>query len=113
MATPGTPYESRLVDAELQDLLGAAAAVLIEGPKASGKTATARQAAASEVFFDIDSVARQAASLDPQLVIEGAAPRLLDEWQLVPEHLESRPASGRPRTGDGQVHPDRFGGPDG
>ena len=85
METHRTPYRPRLADTELRDRLGAAAAVLIEGPKASGKTATARQAARSEVFFDLDSVARQAASLDPQLVIAGAAPRLLDEWQLVPD----------------------------
>ncbi|MGN6258094.1 MAG: ATP-binding protein [Solirubrobacterales bacterium] len=60
-------------------------AVLVEGPKACGKTETARQIAKSEVRLDVDRRAREAAELDPGLVLEGEAPRLLDEWQLVPE----------------------------
>ena len=83
MITGQSAYRPRMADAELQDRLAASAAVLIEGPKACGKTATARQAAGSEVFFDADANARQAASIDPQLVLAGAAPRLLDEWQVV------------------------------
>jgi predicted AAA+ superfamily ATPase len=59
--------------------------VLVEGPKACGKTATARQLAASEVLLDVDSDARDAAKLDPRLVLAGNIPRLIDEWQLVPE----------------------------
>ena len=57
---------------------------MIEGPKACGKTATARQKAKSEVLLDVDDAARAAAELDPTLVLDGAVPRLLDEWQLVP-----------------------------
>lgn len=36
------PYLPRVVDAELDARLAAAGAVVIEGPKASGKTETAR-----------------------------------------------------------------------
>jgi hypothetical protein len=57
---------------------------LIEGAKACGKTETARQIAASEVLLDIDASAREAASVDPALVLEGETPRLIDEWQLEP-----------------------------
>ncbi len=78
------PYRSRVVDAELAARLQATGAVVVEGPKASGKTATARQVAASEVLLDVDSNARQAAALDPALVLAGATPRLIDEWQLEP-----------------------------
>ena len=85
MSTRTRAYYPRLADAELSDRLGAVAAVLIEGPKACGKTATAREVAASEVFFDVDHSARQAASIDPRMVLEGDTPRLLDEWQVVPE----------------------------
>ena len=60
-------------------------AVVIEGPKACGKTATARQIAASEVLLDVDANARQAVAVDPTLVLEGATPRLLDEWQVEPD----------------------------
>lgn len=60
-------------------------AVLVEGPKACGKTETARQIAKSEVRLDIDKRSRETAELDSQLILDGEAPRLLDEWQLVPE----------------------------
>jgi uncharacterized protein len=72
------------VDSELSARLSAVGAVVIEGPKACGKTATARQVAASEVLLDIDANARQAIAVDPSLVLEGPTPRLLDEWQLEP-----------------------------
>ena len=77
-------YRERLADHELRQRLGAAGAVVIEGPKACGKTATARQAAASEVLLDVDANARRAAAIDPALVLAGAAPRLIDEWQTEP-----------------------------
>ncbi len=57
---------------------------MIEGPKACGKTETARQKAKSEVLLDVDDAARAAAELDPTLVLDGAVPRLLAEWQRVP-----------------------------
>lgn len=64
--------------------LASTGAVVIEGPKACGKTETARRIAASEVLLDIDSNARQAVAIDPKLVLEGEVPRLIDEWQLEP-----------------------------
>lgn len=80
-----TTYQPRILDHELDAALGRAGAVLIEGPRASGKTATARRRAASRVNIDTDpSVAGQMA-VDPTLVLEGDAPRLLDEWQLYPK----------------------------
>ncbi|HVE68133.1 MAG TPA: DUF4143 domain-containing protein [Solirubrobacteraceae bacterium] len=77
-------YRPRIVDAELTSRLGALGAVLIEGPKACGKTLTARQVAASEVLLDVDVNARQAVSVDPSLVLAGDTPRLVDEWQVEP-----------------------------
>ena len=59
-------------------------AVVIEGPKACGKTETARQHARSEVLLDVDKSARQAIQIDPRLVLAGDVPRLVDEWQLEP-----------------------------
>ena len=77
-------YVPRIVDAELADRLSSGGAVLIEGPKACGKTETARQVAASEVLLDVDSGAREAASIDPSLILAGDMPRLIDEWQVEP-----------------------------
>ena len=77
-------YLLRIVDAELTELLSATGAVLVEGPKASGKTATARQAARSEVLLDVDDNARRTIGVDPAAVLDGDTPRLIDEWQLEP-----------------------------
>ena len=78
-------YRARVVDEELTSRLAATGAVAIEGPKACGKTATARQLAASEVLLDIDMNAREAAAVVPSVVLDGPMPRLIDEWQLAPE----------------------------
>ena len=59
-------------------------AVLLTGPKAIGKTTTAREFAASEVRLDQDRAALSAAQVDPRLVLEGERPRLIDEYQLAP-----------------------------
>ena len=77
-------YQPRVVDVELQQRLAAAGAVVIEGAKACGKTATASRVVASQVMLDVDNRARQALAVDPSLVLEGERPRLLDEWQVEP-----------------------------
>jgi hypothetical protein len=78
-------YRPRTVDAQLASLLDAVGAVVLEGPKAAGKTRTALQVAKSVVRLDVDTNARQAAAVDPSLILEGETPRLIDEWQLEPE----------------------------
>ncbi len=77
-------YRPRVVDQELVDRLRSRGAVVIEGPKACGKTATAMQRAASVVRLDVDAGARRAVEIDPELVLNGPTPRLLDEWQTAP-----------------------------
>ncbi|MDE2764450.1 MAG: DUF4143 domain-containing protein [Gemmatimonadota bacterium] len=77
-------YHPRIVDHELAERLQATGAVVIEGPRACGKTTTARQIAASEARLDVDQVARRLASLEPARVLVGDVPRLIDEWQLEP-----------------------------
>ena len=77
-------YYPRIADKELVKRLESAGAVVIEGPKACGKTVMARQIAKSEVLLDIDANARQAIAVDPSLVLSGEVPRLIDEWQIEP-----------------------------
>ena len=77
-------YTPRVADEELKQCLAAAGAVLIEGPRACGKTATAHQMAASEVFLDVDQAAQDMIVVNPRLLLEGATPRLIDEWQTAP-----------------------------
>jgi len=77
-----TPYLPRVTDALLSGRLRSAGAVLVEGPKACGKTFTAEQHARSYVFLDTDTRARAALDVDPALVLSGEPPQLIDEWQL-------------------------------
>lgn len=82
-------YKPRIADQLLQKKLAGMGAVLIEGPKWCGKTTTAEQQAKSIVYMDDTSTAvnwQQMASINPQGVLEGSTPRLIDEWQIAP-HL--------------------------
>ena len=78
-------YRSRVVDAELSNALRASPAVVIEGPRACGKTWTGKHHASSEVPFDAVFENRLAARVSPSSLLGGPVPRLLDEWQLAPE----------------------------
>ncbi len=80
----GRAYQPRVIDRELARALNAAGAVVIEGPRASGKTMTALHAAGSYAFID-DAGVQRALEIAPTAVLEGDAPRLLDEWQVAPE----------------------------
>ncbi|MEX2619981.1 MAG: DUF4143 domain-containing protein [Egibacteraceae bacterium] len=73
-----------MLDLLLDERMATFAAVLIEGPKACGKTETASQRARSAVRLDVDEDARRAAQIDPRLILDGDRPRLIDEWQLFP-----------------------------
>jgi uncharacterized protein len=77
-------YLPRVIDTQLRTRLASIGGVILEGPKACGKTESARQVAASELLLDLDEAAQAAARIDPALVLQGATPRLIDEWQIVP-----------------------------
>jgi predicted AAA+ superfamily ATPase len=68
----------------MTDLLAALGGVLVEGPRGCGKTTTALQHARSHVRLDAGPNVLELASLDPVGLLAGAAPRLVDEWQLAP-----------------------------
>lgn len=80
-------YLPRLVDKELARQLKIGA-VLIEGAKWCGKTWTARQKANSEFLMNDPEHQEQNIELaknSPLIALEGATPRLIDEWQIVPK----------------------------
>jgi uncharacterized protein len=81
--SPST-YQARTVDGQLSDRMASIGAVLLEGPKACGKTATAARLAQSTFRLDVDPSARNAASVAPNLLLDSDKPVLLDEWQLEP-----------------------------
>ena len=77
-------YWPRLAADALQRDLGVFGAVSIDGPRSSGKTATASEHAESTVRLDTDDNARRLAEIEPELLLQGERPRLLDEWQVYP-----------------------------
>ena len=81
--TRNPDYLDRVVDYEVAEVLASSPAVLIEGPRGCGKTWTGQRFANSEVFLDGSEALRLAAEVDPDSILEGAEPRLLDEWQLI------------------------------
>lgn len=76
-------YIRRVVDDELDELLGGVAAVALEGPKAVGKTATALQRARTVHRMD-DPAQQELAAADPARLLIGDGPILIDEWQRLP-----------------------------
>jgi hypothetical protein len=64
--------------------LGAVGGVVIEGARATGKTATGRHLSSSEILMDVDPQAAAAMDVDPGLLLRGDRPRLIDEWQVHP-----------------------------
>lgn len=85
---PGTisyvdTYVRRVVDDELDDLLPELPAILLDGPKGVGKTATALERAATVWRLD-EQAQRQVVGASPDIATEGDPPILVDEWQRVP-----------------------------
>lgn len=79
-----TVYRPRVVDHELTAMMRGIGGVLIEGPKACGKSETAKQVARTIYEFDKDDAAREAVALNPDSLFTGTPPILFDEWQLEP-----------------------------
>ena len=81
-------YLQRMVDGLLTELLESSGAVLIEGPKWCGKTTTATQQAASVLRLqnpDTREAYIATAKTKPSLLLKGETPRLIDEWQIIPQ----------------------------
>lgn len=78
-------YRPRIIDSMLADRLRVMGAVLIEGPKGCGKTATALQISQTIHRLDTDPDARAMLAVDPRLLLDGRPPILLDEWQVSPD----------------------------
>jgi predicted AAA+ superfamily ATPase len=77
-------YTPRLIDPLVAELIEGLPAVLVVGPRAVGKTTTARQFCRSELRLDHEPTAL-AVQTDPDAVLRGLAePVLVDEWQAAP-----------------------------
>ncbi len=81
-------YKPRLIDRTIDEFLETFGAICIEGPKWCGKTWTSSYHSNSEIMLgnpEGNFQNRQLAEMSPSLVLEGEAPRLIDEWQEVPQ----------------------------
>lgn len=97
-------YKNRIADQLLADKLEAMGAVLIEGPKACGKTTTAEQHAKSVLYMDDPSKKnqyKQMAQTNIKYLLEGENPRLIDEWQEVPQFWDAIRFEVDHKDGDG------------
>lgn len=81
-------YKHRVADELLQRKLLGKGAVLVQGPKWCGKTTTAKQIANS--LLDLGNTisfrtASEKLQILPYSLLDGDVPRLIDEWQMLPE----------------------------
>ncbi|HIZ68517.1 MAG TPA: DUF4143 domain-containing protein [Candidatus Prevotella avicola] len=98
-------YRSRIADQLLREKLEAMGAVIIEGPKACGKTTTAEQQAKSIIYMDDPSRQgqyKQMAQTNISFLLQGETPRLIDEWQEVPQFWDAIRFEVDHRDNDGQ-----------
>lgn len=80
------PYIPRLVDACIINALSSFGGVLIEGPMRCGKTTAAERFSKSTICMDDPATkasVEMTARTMPSSILEGAKPRLIDEWQEV------------------------------
>ena len=99
-------YKARIVDPIVERYLKVFGAVCIEGPKWCGKTWTSSHHANSEFLVGDPSgnfSNRMLAEVEPYSVLEGATPRLIDEWQEVPSLWDATRAFVDGREGKGQL----------
>lgn len=81
-------YRPRIVDSALKRKIRGKGAVLIEGPKWCGKTTTAEQISNSVLSVDDPATVKAnitVSEIDPEKLLAGEQPRLLDEWQVAPK----------------------------
>jgi len=98
---PMATYRVRSVEGLLESLIHELPALLLVGPRATGKTTTAMRHATTVVRLDRPAEA-EAFRADPDAALRGLdEPVLLDEWQVVPDVLGAvkRAVDADPRPG--------------
>lgn len=79
-------YTPRIVDRQLNRMLGGTAAVLVNGARGVGKSTTARQVARTVIDLEIPETLSEVIA-DPNLLRAGTPPVFIDEWQRYPQSM--------------------------
>lgn len=77
-------YLKRYIERDIERKLKSSGAVVVCGPKFCGKTTTSSLFAKSTLKLNT-SQAINIARMEPRLTLVGETPRLIDEWQTVPD----------------------------
>lgn len=77
-------YIERLIEKEIDLKLRSSGAIVVAGPKFCGKTTTCMRYHSSFIKLNTKNVITMT-RLDPHSALEGDKPRLIDEWQKVPD----------------------------
>ncbi len=90
-------YIKRILESKLEHLLRNASAISIVGPKWCGKTILAKRFSNSSILINPDAI-KDVSIYGNSWFLDGANPRLIDEWQLYPqiwdavrENIDDRP----------------------
>ena len=98
-------YKPRVADAVLETKLKTSAAVVVQGPKWSGKTTTSEQFAKSILYLaDPETLKKNLllAENDVKALLQGETPHLIDEWQEAPQLWDAIRFEADHRQGMGQ-----------
>lgn len=98
-------YKERIADKLLYNKLQGVGAVLVEGAKWCGKTTTSEHVAKSVLYMDSPKDRKmnlKLVEIDPEILLQGETPRLIDEWQIAPELWDAVRFSVDHRDDDGQ-----------
>lgn len=77
-------YYTRLIESKIEGKLKSSGAVLVAGPKFCGKTTTCMLYQKSFIKLNTRQTI-ELAKINPKGVLTGEKPRLIDEWQSVPD----------------------------
>jgi predicted AAA+ superfamily ATPase len=77
-------YLKRIIEEKIKDYLKIYGAIYIQGPRACGKTTTSKLFSKSNIILKKDPILLDKLANNYDLVLEGAKPKLIDEWQLLP-----------------------------
>jgi predicted AAA+ superfamily ATPase len=101
LATFEGGYIRRIIDHQLDELFPHLPAILLDGPKGVGKTATAERRCATVRRLD-DPLVAEVVRADPRIVGTDPAPVLIDEWHRIHEvwdavrrHVDADSTGGR------------------